>query len=220
MEKNRYSTLLKMLFSAVFILSTVDQSSSMRRDQVAALRLNVNLAIESGDVEGVKYWAARGAKIKKIVNRGENTPLHGVAYSGDERMAQVLIDNGAEVNRKNDEGYSSLHIAVMREHTNVVVILLDNKANIDEQGNAGNSPLHIAAMHGRRNVVEILLDRGANIDLQDNDGFTAAHWAVIFEEREIVEILRARGANFTIKSAAGQTPSDIAEKGLRESSGE
>jgi ankyrin repeat protein len=179
MEKNRYIVLLKVLFSAVFILSTVDQSSSMRSDQVVASRLEtaalLRLAVKSKKTRMVKRLVTNGADINMVDEEG-NTLLTGVASLGDVNMTLFLIDNGAEVNKQNNEGCS---------------------------------PLHFAAIFGYWGVIEILLNRNANINLKDNKGFTPAHWAAMSGNREIVKFLEAQGADLTIKSKYGQTPWDM-----------
>lgn len=57
------------------------------------------------------------------------TALHGAAYEGNVECVQYLLDNGADVNLRDDDGWTSLHAAVCGKKKKCVALLL--KANCD-----------------------------------------------------------------------------------------
>ena len=66
-----------------------------------------------------------------------------------------------------------LSIAVMEEHTDIVMLLISNGVDLnlcDE--NSGLSPLHHAVAQKHQGLVEKLLSGGADLNLADNAGMT------------------------------------------------
>jgi ankyrin repeat protein len=75
-----------------------------------------------------------------------------------------------------DMGTTPLHIAVARNHINVVHLLLRRGADMHAQDlESGWSPLHIALYHGFVSVASLLLKHGAKLDpseIENQDAFT------------------------------------------------
>jgi len=91
------------------------------------------------------------------------TPLHLTAKEGLLEETQVLIDRGANINKRDKKGWTPLHHAVQNNHFEIVQFLLDNGAKVDAQRNDDYwTPLHIAARDGYLDIVEKLLKAGAN----------------------------------------------------------
>lgn len=59
-------------------------------------------------------------------------------------MTEILAKNGANVNVKNGDGYTALHIASENGFEDVVDALLANNANISIGDKNGQTALHIA----------------------------------------------------------------------------
>lgn len=121
-------------------------------------------------------------------------------YKGWE-IVRELIQSGANVNEKNNSGYTALHIASGNGCDEIIKELLQGGANINEKDIAGMTPLHIASKRGSTDIVKILLQNGANIDEKDNDGGTALHWAFSF--LKTAKELLAWGADYTIQDNQG-----------------
>ncbi|WP_371253976.1 ankyrin repeat domain-containing protein [Orientia tsutsugamushi] len=95
-------------------------------------------------------------------------------YECNTQQLQLLLDNGANVNLMDNDGYTALHYASACGNTYVVRCLLDNNADINITGK--NTVVHSAAKNGHKDMVQFWLDRYPNmINLQDNDGNTALH---------------------------------------------
>lgn len=59
--------------------------------------------------------------------RTSPTPLMHTAIHGNAQIAELLIDNGANLNKKNDWGNTALNYAIQYYRTPVVRLLLNNK---------------------------------------------------------------------------------------------
>ena len=63
---------------------------------------------------------------------------------------------GAEINVKNNRGWTPLHWAANNGHATIVEYLLTKGAEINVKDNRGRTPLHLAADNGRKDVVALL----------------------------------------------------------------
>jgi ankyrin repeat protein len=55
-----------------------------------------------------------------------------------------VLEQGANVDMKDELGNTALHMAAAAGHTPIVKKLLENNANVNIQNNQGNTPLHQA----------------------------------------------------------------------------
>ena len=74
---------------------------------------------------------------------------------------------------------SSLHAAVMNQHTELLKGYLDRGADVNEQDFQGCSPLHSAAFMGSAPLVRFLLEQsGLDIEVIDEEGRTPLALAI------------------------------------------
>jgi len=67
----------------------------------------------------------------------------------------------ADVNAKNNPGWTPLHMAIAKGHKDVAELLLANKADVNAKCNSGSLPLHIVAANcDRKDIAELLLAHG------------------------------------------------------------
>ena len=59
------------------------------------------------------------------------SPLHDACFAGDTEVVKQLLDDGAPVDEKDEEGWTALTRASERGHTEVVKLLLDKGALLD-----------------------------------------------------------------------------------------
>jgi ankyrin repeat protein len=84
--------------------------------------------------------------------------LHWAAENGLVEIARLLLDQGAEVNARDNFANTPLHLAV--RHPAMVELLLARGAQVGARNAFGNTALHLAV--GDRRVVELLLAAGAD----------------------------------------------------------
>ncbi|NXD09668.1 MYO16 protein, partial [Nothocercus nigrocapillus] len=76
-----------------------------------------------------------------------------------------LISSGGNVNQKNDEGVTLLHVACANGYKNVASLILDHGADLNAVDNHYWTPLHLAAKYGQTSLVKLLLMHWANPNL-------------------------------------------------------
>ena len=92
-----------------------------------------------------------------------------------------IFDCEGNVNEKNSEGQSLLHLAACStsERARAFIQVADNALIIDERDVNGRTPLHYAAVRGKTAIMKLLLDQSVKIDLVDNDQATALHFSIM-----------------------------------------
>lgn len=93
-----------------------------------------------------------------------------------------LIEQGYDVNQKNEDGSTPLHEAARDDDIDLAKLLIDNGANmyacIDDLEEQFVTPLHIAAYNRSLAVLTLLLENGAYANATTKDENTPLHWCV------------------------------------------
>jgi ankyrin repeat protein len=113
-------------------------------------------------------------------------------------MVKKYIEDGADVNAKNDDGNTALMMASWNGHIEVVRFLLKNGADVNAKNNDDNTALQTASMNGRTETVAMLLNNGADVNMKDEEGTTALGAASEAGETEVVKLLLKNGADVNV----------------------
>ena len=134
-------------------------------------------------------------------------PLNAGCLGGHRDVARVLLDRGAEINRKShDYGLTALHLASESGNVSVVRLLLDRGASIHLQDSYGDSPFICACRSGDCETMELLLDHGASIEPADSSHQTPLLAAVRWERYSAIKLLLDRGASIHLQNEDGDSP--------------
>ncbi len=123
---------------------------------VAALALSVSLqdlvelAIDGGlDVNA------------RTPSQQDKTLLHEAVGSGRKELVQCLLDKGADVNAKEQRGWTPLHMAVDAGAWNIVELLLAKGAAVNAEDSQGATPFWYAKKRGNEEMADLLRRHGA-----------------------------------------------------------
>ncbi|KJK95155.1 hypothetical protein H633G_00958 [Metarhizium anisopliae BRIP 53284] len=149
------------------------------------------------------------------------TPLWLAAKEGYDKVAGLLLENGASPNSIDDDGRTPLWLAAKKGHEAVVKLLLGNGADADPRPTGfldnGVTPLHLGAEKGSDTVVKLLLENGADPDSKDYQKQTPLWLAAEGGYDTVVKLLLENGADPDSKDYRGRTPLWLAaEKGYDE----
>jgi ankyrin repeat protein len=169
-------------------------------------------AAESGDADKLRVFLRAGMPVDTRDAR-DWTPLMVASFNGNESVAKLLIENGANPTACDRGGYTPLHWAALKGYAQVVAIIAA-RIDVDVQSTSGFTALLQAAAAGHVAAAQVLIGAGADVNLGTREGWTPLHKAVANGHTEVVRLLLKSGADIRALHDDGSTPLSIAaEKG-------
>ena len=108
---------------------------------------------------------------------------------------QALLAQGADVNAKDNLGYTALMYAAENGHTETAQALLARRADVNAKENkSGLTTLMAALANGRTETAQALLAHGTDVNAKDNFGWTALMYAKEMGYVETIRMLKKAGA--------------------------
>ena len=124
-----------------------------------------------------------------------NDPLCIAALHGHRVCVQQLLCADAPIVTGREYGFSALHSAVCKGHTEIVKCLLEQGASVHSESSPdGGSALLGGAVNGQLTCMEILLAAGAKVNHSNNNGCTALYCASAEGHDRAVDLLLEYGA--------------------------
>ena len=143
--------------------------------------------IKIGAADVVDYLIKSGLDVNIKYGFNGKTPLLQSAIHGQYNVAKTLIDNGADVNKVDDDGESPLMFAVIVESIPIINLLIKSGANINHQDKNGLTALHKAVLTDNTDVVNFLLgQKKSRAYIKDNEGKTPLYYARSGGNKEII----------------------------------
>ena len=146
------------------------------------------------------------AHIDSLTDDDGNTALIVASENGHKGIVKLLLECGANVDKRTPNGWTALMKASERGDSNLEVIelLLRYGAQADLQNNEGDSALIVATQNRQTElVIKLVRYHRANVDLKNNKGWTALMKASQVGHVEVVELLLNTGAEVDQQSSDG-----------------
>lgn len=138
------------------------------------------------------------------------TPLELAAIYGHADVEKILLEHGADVNRRSQNGNTPLIAAANSGHADVAKVLLIHGANPNITNSIGDTPILLAAGGGYLEITKLLLAHGADVNHADNSGNTPLSMATAQGYKRVVKLLLAHGADVNHVDKYGNTPLSMA----------
>ncbi|XP_042623131.1 poly [ADP-ribose] polymerase tankyrase-2 isoform X3 [Cyprinus carpio] len=119
----------------------------------------------------------------------QETALHCVstsAYPKRKQICELLLRKGANVNEKNKDFLTPLHLAAEKSHNDIIEVLVKHEAKVNVVDNLGQTALHRAAHCGHLQTCRVLLSVGCDPLITSLQGFSPSQLA----NESIQEILQ------------------------------
>jgi pectate lyase len=182
----------------------------------------LHFAVEKGHKEIVELLIDKGADVNANNTRGQTptdvvgtrnrkeivelltkhgatiSSIHTAAVVGDLARVRAFLENGIDINVKDNQGNTPLHLAAQGGHREVVEFLLSKDSDVNTRRTgypAGDTPLHTAVRAGNIDIVELLLRNGADTDVKNESGQTPLDIALSRNRKDIIELLISKGAD-------------------------
>lgn len=119
---------------------------------------------------------------------------------------QFLVERGADLNARDDKGYTPLHRAAYKGRKGAAEYLLQKGLNANIEDKDGLTPLHHTSLSGEDEVVRLLLEYGAEANAQASDDLrTPSHEASSYGHYGTIQILLEGGAQIMAQDLSNRT---------------
>jgi uncharacterized protein len=165
-KKAFLSTILLCLFFLAVpdhIKAQIASIISEDGDGIVGITSLMNATI-SGDSDAVKFFAKSGAVVVNQRNIGGASALHIAARMGNVEISTILIENGANVNITDNEGWTPLMRAVIAKNVELVKLLMKHGADPRQMNSVGETAIINSASAGCSECLEQLLSNYNFID--------------------------------------------------------
>ena len=100
----------------------------------------------------------------------EGASLVSAARKGRVDQVRTLIEEGADLEKRDFGGNTAIYHAARKGHADVVRLLAEAGADIDVDNRFGSTPLHVASRAGHVEVIRVLAEFGADLDARNLSG--------------------------------------------------
>ncbi|KAJ8668099.1 hypothetical protein QAD02_009762 [Eretmocerus hayati] len=175
-----------------------------RNDKLAIEKLLNDSVIEAPNVLNKPNWNG-------------STPLNLALKCNSGEVIEYLLDHGADITIKDNEGKTPVHVAFYIESVKwlqmMLVRLSGKAANVDDDN--GLSLFHIVCTTNKLEIVQSFLHSGVDVDAQVWNqsklwaGFTPLHFACVYFQTEVVKVLLDHGANILVENRMHLNPFEL-----------
>ncbi|KAI5621887.1 transient receptor potential cation channel, subfamily N, member 1, partial [Silurus asotus] len=119
----------------------------------------LHIAAENCHPHVVEILQGFGAQVQLRGGKALESPLHIAARVKDgEKVAEMLLKSGAEVNTELENGETAMHVAARHGNLQVMKSLVEEGADLTWKSKAEETPLHVAVRHCHAHMVEAILN--------------------------------------------------------------
>ncbi len=148
-------------------------------------------------------WSRNRELVDIFVKKGADvSTLHRAAAIGDVVKVNKFLEQGFDVDTKDDQGWSPLFWATRMNKRETAEALISQGADVNFKIDSQITLLHHAARVGADGVVQLLLTHGADVNAKNRQGLTPLHAAAEEGHRQIVELLITSGADFNARNTS------------------
>merc|ERR1711871_525937 len=132
----------------------------------------LHIAAAQGSATVVELILARQHYDRPLINIKENmksggfTALHHATIHGHERVAEILLEKGADMNAQDEDGFTPLHHAARRGNAKLAKVLLDHGANPEVVDKTGKPPVYVARIFKHPQILALLPKEEKPYDFQ------------------------------------------------------
>lgn len=125
-----------------------------------------------------------------------NSAMHYAALGGNLEGIYLAKSGGVNINSRNQDGMTPLHVAVIRSPVLVFDEMLKLGADPYVRDNARMNVLHYAAAYGSRDLVKRIYEMAPDLFEEDDTGANPLDIAHLADNDEVAIYFRRKGRNF------------------------
>jgi ankyrin repeat protein len=144
--------------TASSIISPTPNIYDYSQDDVAGINV-LMMAVNSNDIQGVSFFSKAGGILVNQKNIGGATALHIACREGFYEIAKILIENGADVNSVDNEGWTPLMRANINGHHELVALLVAKGVQSGGLNYTGESAIMHATLANCDKCLNIMFEK-------------------------------------------------------------
>lgn len=176
----------------------------------------VRILVTRKDKDGKAVTINSGSMYGTSTTENGITPLMDACVKDNLEIAEILVENGANVNATTEENNTALLLAGTRHYSRIVKFLLENGADPNIKLNKMSTSPGMTALHASTysmDVVRLLVEKGADVNAlmlnkDEHNGKTPLMIACQGNKKDIVKYLCEHGADPNITDSNGKKASD------------
>ncbi|KAI9852682.1 MAG: Ankyrin repeat domain-containing protein 44 [Vezdaea acicularis] len=149
-----------------------------------------------------------------LVGRGKDmvappdtsAPLHIAATKGRVETIRALLQGGADISVRDENGLQPIHVAGRNGNTEIIQLLLEYGADTSSKTTHGQTPLVEAILNNNEGAVKYLLSRGVDANEKCTGGEPPLVLACFPQNIAIVNLLIDAGAGLNLGNDNNVTP--------------
>jgi len=191
-------------------------------------------AVKKNDTRKVIQFINDGMDVNIVDEKNGWTPLHYASSKGFDEIAKILIENGADIDKRDYKGRTPLHIAAKMGSVKVAKVLLDYGADPEAKDGEGRRPIDYSLENQRKSLVILLTEilpeeeqekenlfiavkncdlkktkkllKKVDVNIRDNNYRTPIFYAVRNCKPQFIKYLISRGAKVNVYDKESLTP--------------
>ncbi len=132
-------------------------------------------------------------------------PLCQAALRGDQPLIRRCLEEGANIDGRNEEGLTALICAINGGQHAAVQLLIKKGASVAARDSKGKTPLYRGTEVGDLRLISMLLQYGANVNDRSHTGKPFFVDAAINCDLQIVQLLLDHGADVNARDHTGRS---------------
>ena len=165
-----------------FILSKTFQYSTKSRIEKALKYYDKEIELERK--KRIAELIRQGIDVNIKFSNGYHPLFHFYRYGQHFDLIILLIQNGANINEKDEYEQTLLHHAASHNDENLANFLISKGANVNLLDNEKMTPLHIACKFRHLEMVKILINNKADLNIKDENDFNALKFTICLHKSD------------------------------------
>jgi ankyrin repeat protein len=156
-------------------------------------------AISKNELEMTAFLIKKGANVNYFYKNHKykylsKMPLISAIQTNNEKMINLLVDAGAEIEFDGYDGETPLMYAFNADTHKAFKALINKGANVNCTTKKGETPLILLIKNKEFERIQFLIEKGANLNAKENNNKSVLYYALETNNKKVIDMLTDAGA--------------------------